>query len=1853
MGPLLVILAAPVFAQSTSIQPPLLYIGNRGQADPAVRFLARSTGFTAQFRSDGVVLRHQGVETALRFVGAKAGVAVEGDGMQPGRANFFTGDSSQWRTGLPMYSGVRYRGLYPGVDLVYGGSGRKLKSEFVVDPGADPGAIRLRYEGPRSVRVEASGALVLETASGELREDRPELYQVLDGVRTAVDGGFVLLDESVVGFRVGGYDRTRTLWIDPVLTYSTYMGGSLGDSATSIAVDTLGNAYVAGWTESIDFPTVSPRQGFAGSIDAFVFKLSAGGNTVVYATFLGGSRDDRAYGVAVDASGAAHLTGSTTSTNFPAVSAFQSSMAGVRDAWVAKLNPAGNSLVFSTYLGGGASDSGNAISLDPAGNAYVAGETGSSNFPRLNAFQTLYRGRLEAFACKLSASGGMQYSTFLGGSGDERALGVAVDSSGAAYLTGVTDSSNFPTASPVQSLSGGSQDAFVTKFSASGTSLVYSTYLGGSGGTAGLPEAGYAIAVDTRGNAYVAGATSSSNFPTASALQSARGGGVDGFVTKLNSSGSARIYSTYLGGVSADFVNGIKVSAAGNAYVAGYTASPNFPLAQPLQSGLGGGYDAFAAQINPAGTLGFSTYLGGAAADGAAAIAIDGAGNSYVAGLTQSTNFPLVAPARPSSSGAADAFALKISAAVGGNQPPATISVTPASGTGASQTFSLLYSDPDGAQDLGTLQVLFNASLNTAGACWIEYRRAANELRLMNDSGTGSLGPLTPGGAGSVQNSQCAVSAAGSSAAVNGTNLTLNLSITFLPAFAGAKLVFLSATDFGGLLADWLQRGTWTVPGTTGASAPSAGVISPTSGNASSQLFTITATDPNGAGDINFVEVLFNSGPTAALGCYVRYERAGGNLRLFADNGTTLSSPAAIGSAAQLQNSQCVVNAFGSSVSASGNNLILNLTLVFRTSFSGTRQSFVQVQDNGGLRLNFVQTGTWSPPSTNQAPAVLFVSPSSGGGAAQVFTFAAADSGGAVTISEAELLFNLSVELAGACHIRYDRAANQLRLLNDAGTAVAGVVVPGSGATAQNSQCTIGGAGSSANATLGVLTVSVAITFKPVFQGERTAFVNATDSDGLANGFQTRGQWIVPAATPQSPPEGVTVTPPSGSAYAQTFAVTATDPNGQADIAQVEVLFSTSVSTASACYVRYTRSTNSVTLFNDAGTGAAGTAALGAAVALQNSQCVVNAAAAVASGSGTAFTLNLAIVFRAAFAGSRQIFAQAVDAASLSLSFLAVGAWNLPSVSVPPVPLFVTPSSGSASQQAFAFTYADPNGATDVFLAQMLFNNVLNTNNACWVQYYRSSNELRLLNDNSTAFFGPMTPGGAGSVSNSQCTLIASGSSASASGALLTVTVNVFFRTSFAGARNIYTTVRDAGALFTDWTAVGAWTVPAGTAPTAVNVSPASGSGAAQVFQFTATDPNGGQDISSIEVLFNSSNSTASACYVRFDRVNDLLLLFDDAGAGVAGSAAPGDRAALQNAQCVVNAADSSSSSAANDVTLTLALVFRSSFAGARPSFAKVIDSGGLQLAFQTTGSWTVPSGNLAPVSLYANPASGSGLTQAFSFVTADPNGNQDVSIFNVIVNSSLNSVNACWVQYYRQLNQLRLLSDNIATFFGPLVPGATGSVQNSQCILDAAGSSVITDGALLTVNLALTFKTAFAGARLLNVSLTDNGGLAGAYVVEGAWTVPSAVTPAAPTVVSVTPSSGSGAAQTFSLLYSDTNGSQDLAVVQVIFNATLNSVNSCWVQYYRAANELRLISDNIQSFFGPLTPGASNSVQNSQCILNATGTSVSQSGSNLTLNLSLTFKPAFAGPKGIFLSATDAGGLVAAFAQRGAWTVP
>ena len=687
---------------------PLSFEANIGQVDPQVKFVARGSGYTLFLTSTEMVLSLPGKTLAsgpheiagaglaqeisdpwkkfrqilpgtseppqgaaasnvvrLKLTGANPNPNAVGLEELPGKVNYFIGsDPAKWRTEIPTYVKVRYDSVYPGIDLVYYGNQGKLEHDFIVEPGADPGSIRFAVENKGKIEIDAQGNLLLDDKCG-LRLQRPVLYQERDGVRSQVAGEYVIQDSHQIGFRVERYDASLALVIDPVLAYSTYLGGSGNEDPSSIAVDSAGNAYVAGTTSSTDFPTGNASQsGYAGGkSDLFVTKLNSSGNALVYSTYLGGSGDEDPCGIAVDFSGNVYLATETTSTNFPTSNAFQSGFAGgACDVTVTKLSSSGNALVYSTYLGGSGDDWEYNIAVDSAGSAYVTGSTASTNFPILNAYQsTNPGGGFIAFVTKLSPSGNtLVYSTYLGGSGIEVGTGIAVDGSGNAFVAGVTDSTDFPTANAFQpGYGGGTQDVFVTKLNSSGTALVYSTYLGGSG-----RERESGIAVDSAGNAYVRGFTTSTNFPTVNAFQSANAGGYDNFVTKLNSSGNALVYSTYLGGSGADYGTGLAVDSFGSAYVSGPTESTNFPTVNAFQPGHAGGrlVDISVTKLSPSGSgLIYSSYLGGTGDeyeyDG---IAVDFSGNAYVTGSTNSLDFPLVNPLSGGFNGRGDAFIVKI-----------------------------------------------------------------------------------------------------------------------------------------------------------------------------------------------------------------------------------------------------------------------------------------------------------------------------------------------------------------------------------------------------------------------------------------------------------------------------------------------------------------------------------------------------------------------------------------------------------------------------------------------------------------------------------------------------------------------------------------------------------------------------------------------------------------------------------------------------------------------------------------------------------------------------------------------------------------------------------------------------------------------------------------------------------------------------------------------------------------------------------------------------------------------------------------------------------------------------------------
>ena len=648
--------------RSTRARLPLYFEPNVGQAPNGVSYLSRGPLYTFLITPQESVLRigslhtHASHAVGMRLIGASDRSRVTASNPTSARANYFIGsDSSRWKRDVPLVRGIRIASVYPGVDLHYYGRQGQIEHDFIVAPGASVASIRLAFENldqtgspPRTTNLSADsgGELHIRTDAGLLVLGRPEIYQLVGNRRQAIAGHYEILTGGRVGFRVAPYDHSKALVIDPVLSYSTYLGGFGQDEALAVAADATGD-YVAGLTTSTNFPVSNPLQPvIAGGTNAFISKLSTDGSQLIFSTYLGGSGDDSANGIAVDSSQNVYIAGTTSSASgFPAtLGAYQTSSLGGSDAFVAKLSSSGSQLSYCTLLGGSSDDGANAIAVDRQGNAYVAGFTQSGNFPTTSgSFQPSPGGGSDAFVAKLNQQGAsLDYATYLGGSGDDTAYGIAVDSAGRASVIGDTASTNFPT---VNGLPASSNCTFVTQLSSTGSSSSYSTYLPNT-------NHGSAIAVDNSGKLYLTGGTTSATYATtATSLQGNPGGGMDAFVAVLDPTqvGPASVaYSTFLGGNQDDEGTGIAVDpVAGTTYVTGWTLSSNFTdvtaaSALPGQSTNSGGHDAFLIKFTPGSSApAYATYLGGTGDDYGTAVALNASGNACVVGYTDSTNFPV------------------------------------------------------------------------------------------------------------------------------------------------------------------------------------------------------------------------------------------------------------------------------------------------------------------------------------------------------------------------------------------------------------------------------------------------------------------------------------------------------------------------------------------------------------------------------------------------------------------------------------------------------------------------------------------------------------------------------------------------------------------------------------------------------------------------------------------------------------------------------------------------------------------------------------------------------------------------------------------------------------------------------------------------------------------------------------------------------------------------------------------------------------------------------------------------------------------------------------------------------------
>jgi len=662
---------------------PLVFEPNLGQAGPLYQFVARARSMGVLLAGGNAVLAlDRGSKQAPAYLEAiLEGAALQAEAVPeevlPSRSNYFYGnDPAHWITNIPSSSRVRYRNVYPGIDVDYYGTDSRLEHDFVVHPGADPRRIRMKFNGADAIGIDAEGNARISLDGREVVWRKPVLYQTIHGRQIPIEGRY-RREADVLAFEIGRYDSGRSLIIDPVVEFTTFFGGAQSDAGSRIATDSQGNVYTAGLTFEFNFPTAKRFGGFTrGTPTIFVSKVAANGSAPVFQTYIGGLDTDGATGIALDSQNNIYLTGGTRSTDYPVTTGVLKSRfnpPGLTqpdpiDCIVTKLNPSGDEIVYSTYLGGTGEDGCAGIAVDAQGNAAVTGYTTSSaDFPvTASAPQRNLAGRSDVFIAKLNASGtSLLYSTLLGGQDTDLATSIALDAQGAAYVTGnTTSASNFPvTSGAAQTRFGGLSagvpmrfgDGFVAKLNPAGSAFQYVTFLGGS-----HEDIVMNAAVDASGNAYVTGFTRSPNFPTTSgAFRTAYSGsggniflpGGDAFAAKLNPTGSALVYSTYLGGARDDWGAAIAVDASGNAWVGGATLSTDFPTTADAGQRTFGGADpatkfplgdGFVTQLNGNGTaLVYSTYLGGSGDEFVFGVASGASGGVYVTGSTLSSNFPV------------------------------------------------------------------------------------------------------------------------------------------------------------------------------------------------------------------------------------------------------------------------------------------------------------------------------------------------------------------------------------------------------------------------------------------------------------------------------------------------------------------------------------------------------------------------------------------------------------------------------------------------------------------------------------------------------------------------------------------------------------------------------------------------------------------------------------------------------------------------------------------------------------------------------------------------------------------------------------------------------------------------------------------------------------------------------------------------------------------------------------------------------------------------------------------------------------------------------------------------------------
>lgn len=632
---------------------------NLGQIDSDVKFICKGLNYTLFFKTNEFIFKSFDYSSKKRhFLKYKLlnsiCTTIEGLNNTKTRYNYFKGNNeNKWICNIISYEKIKYHNVYNNIDLIYYNNGRNIEWDFILYPGSNPEDIKIEFPLKTNMNLDDEGNILVHINSNIMTIKKPYIYQNINNKIHPIDGSFNLSKSNIVSFNIDSYDLDHNLIIDPVLSYSTFLGGTGDDQIYGIALDSNKDIYVTGFTNSADFPTVNPIYSYKGDYDVFITKIDSSGSFIIYSTYISGTFDEWANDICVDSSGNAYVTGFTKSSDFPTKDPIQSTKLGVKSAFLTKLDSTGSSLIYSTFIGGNKDDEAKSMALDSNNNVYLIGITDSTNFPLISPYQSTISNYNSAFICKVASSGNsLLYSTYLGGASIDEGYDITLDSNNNMYLTGTTYSSDFPTKNPIESSLSGQRSAFITILSADGSNLIFSTFLGGSGA-----DDSNSIVIDNNNNIFIAGTTFSSDFPLVNPIQNTKSGFFSAFVCKIASGGTHIIFSTYLGGSGFDYAYAIDLDSEYNPYISGFSTSSDFPTVDsvgPVISPTG----LYITKIQSDGSsILFSSLLTYASGN---ALTLDSDNTIYVAGTTDQSAFPTVNPLQSTYAGNNDSFILKI-----------------------------------------------------------------------------------------------------------------------------------------------------------------------------------------------------------------------------------------------------------------------------------------------------------------------------------------------------------------------------------------------------------------------------------------------------------------------------------------------------------------------------------------------------------------------------------------------------------------------------------------------------------------------------------------------------------------------------------------------------------------------------------------------------------------------------------------------------------------------------------------------------------------------------------------------------------------------------------------------------------------------------------------------------------------------------------------------------------------------------------------------------------------------------------------------------------------------------------------